>query len=101
MDNDFDNVNWRNETGQENPQTEYLEVEDSSLRQHKFENREASELQDTLQADMVDLAGVGDGRLDCAVGSPLKEGDGNNAYVSYLVTTQVCVGSLLHVLLHN
>ena len=43
------------------------------------------------QADAVDLAGIGDGRLDCTVDTPLKENDGTkDAYVSYLVTTRVC-----------
>ena len=41
-------------------------------------------------ADDVDLAGIGGGRLDCTVDTPLKENDGTkDAYVSYLVTTQV------------
>ena len=44
------------------------------------------------QADAVDLAGIGDGRLDCTVDTPLKENDGTkDAYVSYLVTTRVCL----------
>ncbi|KAG9230844.1 putative sorting nexin-4 [Amylocarpus encephaloides] len=36
----------------------------------------------------MDLAGVGDGTLECTVSSPLKENDGSkDAYVSYSVTT--------------
>lgn len=40
-------------------------------------------------ADPQDLAGPGEhGRLECSVGKPQKEGEGTqNAYVSYLVTT--------------
>jgi hypothetical protein len=42
-------------------------------------------------ADAVDLAGIGDGVLECHVDSPLKENDGTkDAYISYLVTTHVC-----------
>lgn len=42
-------------------------------------------------ADAVDLAGIGDGVLECQVDSPLKENDGTkDAYISYLVTTHVC-----------
>jgi len=36
----------------------------------------------------LDLAGVGDGVLECTVTNPIKENDGSkDAYVSYLVTT--------------
>lgn len=43
-------------------------------------------------ADRVDLGGIGDGRLECTVEAPLKENDGTkDAYVSYLVTTHVCL----------
>ncbi|KAI9794164.1 MAG: intercellular trafficking and secretion [Peltula sp. TS41687] len=39
-------------------------------------------------ADPFDLAGVGNGRLDCTVDSPQKENEGTkDAFVSYLVTT--------------
>ncbi|KAA8575316.1 hypothetical protein EYC84_004490 [Monilinia fructicola] len=39
-------------------------------------------------ADAIDLAGVGEGVLECLVGSPIKENDGTkDAFVSYLVTT--------------
>ncbi len=42
-------------------------------------------------ADALDLAGVGEGRLDCTVSSPQKENEGTkDAFVSYLVTTHVC-----------
>lgn len=41
-------------------------------------------------ADGVDLAGIGDGTLECTVDTPLKENDGTkDAYVSYLITTNV------------
>lgn len=41
-------------------------------------------------ADAMDLAGVGEGTLECTVTSPLKENDGSkDAYISYLVTTTV------------
>ncbi len=41
--------------------------------------------------DPLDLAGVGDGILNCEVTNPIKENDGTkDAYVSYLVTTNVC-----------
>ncbi|CZT06591.1 related to sorting nexin 4 [Rhynchosporium agropyri] len=39
-------------------------------------------------ADAMDLAGVGEGVLECTVTQPIKENDGSkDAYVSYLVTT--------------
>ncbi len=41
-------------------------------------------------ADALDLAGVGEGVLECTVTQPIKENDGSkDAYVSYLVTTNV------------
>lgn len=41
-------------------------------------------------ADVMDLAGVGDATLECIVNTPIKENDGSkDAYVSYLVTTHV------------
>lgn len=39
-------------------------------------------------ADMMDLAGVGEAKLECTVTNPIKENDGSkDAYMSYLVTT--------------
>lgn len=50
----------------------------------------AQEAQAGPRADAVDLAGIGDGVLECRVDSPLKENDGTkDAYISYLVTTHV------------
>lgn len=41
--------------------------------------------------DPLDYAGVGNAVLECTVSQPLKENDGSkDAYVSYLVTTNVC-----------
>jgi sorting nexin-4 len=47
-------------------------------------------------ADPQDLAGPGEyGYLDCTVGQPQKEGEGTqNAYVSYLVTTNVSLSAI-------
>ena len=48
-------------------------------------------------ADAVDLAGIGEGRLECTVEKPLKENDGTkDAYVSYQVTTHVRLAHPLH-----
>jgi sorting nexin-4 len=42
--------------------------------------------------DPLDLAGVGGGTLECTVSSPIKENEGTkDVFVSYLVTTHVCV----------
>jgi sorting nexin-4 len=41
--------------------------------------------------DPLDLAGVGEGVLECTVTAPIKENDGTkDVFVSYLVTTHVC-----------
>lgn len=53
-------------------------------------NNSKSPLQAGRNADIMDLAGVGEARLECTVTSPLKENDGSkDAYMSYLVTTTV------------
>jgi sorting nexin-4 len=42
--------------------------------------------------DPLDLAGIGEGILECTVTAPIKENDGTkDVFVSYLVTTNVCV----------
>lgn len=44
--------------------------------------------------DPLDFAGVGNAVLECTVSQPLKENDGSkDAYVSYLVTTNVSCSS--------
>ena len=49
-----------------------------------------SEPQAGDNADAVDLAGIGDGVLECTVDTPLKENDGSkDTYVSYLISTHV------------
>ena len=52
----------------------------------------STSLQAGRNADDLDLAGVGIATLDCTVAEPMKENDGTkDAYVSYLVTTHVCL----------
>ncbi len=88
MDNDFDSISWRNEPEGESSGPNTAEREFSSSNGKR---RMSTPLPQTGQnADAVDLAGIGDGRLDCIVDTPLKENDGTkDAYVSYLVTTHV------------
>jgi sorting nexin-4 len=46
-------------------------------------------------ADALDVAGLEGGTLECTVTQPMKENDGTkDAYVSYLVTTTVCLSVL-------
>lgn len=48
--------------------------------------------QPARNADPLDLAGMEGGVLECTVSSPIKENDGSkDAYVSYLVTTNVSI----------
>ena len=99
MDNDFDSVSWRNEPDSDTSRPNTAgpsEPEDPSVgfpvngkRRTSSTGQQAGE-----NADIVDLGGIGEGRLDCTVDTPLKENDGTkDAYVSYLVTSHV---SLLH-----
>ena len=95
MDNDFDSVSWQNEPGSNSarPSTAGTSQPDENIYGAKASGkRKASHgsAQVGADADPVDLAGIGDGRLDCTVDTPLKENDGTkDTYVSYLVTTNV------------
>lgn len=94
---DFDNVSWRNdpESDASRPTTSGTEAEEPrGYDQDTNGKRRMSTAHDEPQAgslaDAVDLAGIGDGVLECRVDSPLKENDGTkDAYISYLVTTKV------------
>ena len=89
-DGDFDNVTWQR--GAEHSEDSYSG--ETSLPYRTENGRRSSSTGSRPQAgetaDQVDLAGVGDGSLDCTVDTPQKENDGTkDAYVSYLVTTHV------------
>lgn len=94
---DFDSVSWRHEPDSDvsRPTTSGTDAEESPAYSHDVNGkRRMSSAQENPQAgplaDAVDLAGIGDGVLECLVDSPLKENDGTkDAYISYLVTTTV------------
>lgn len=96
-DDDFDSVSWRNDPGSDvsRPTTSGTDAEDTgpSDRDLNGKRRLSIAPEDTQAgplADPVDLAGIGDGVLECSVDAPLKENDGTkDAYISYLVTTRV------------
>ena len=97
MENDFDSVTWQNDEGESEasrPTTAVTsEPGEPVYGTNASGKRKARDSvnQAGPQADAVDLAGIGDGRLDCTVDTPLKENDGTkDAYGSYLVTTRVC-----------
>lgn len=82
MDDNFDSVQWP------------VEDEDFPIDYaHPGSNGIASSsepVQAGLNADALDLAGVGKGVLETTVSSPQTESNGTkDAYVSYLVTTEV------------
>lgn len=95
---DFDSVSWRHDPDSDvsRPTTSGTDAEeprrsdpDSNGKRRMSSAHE--EPQAGSLADAVDLAGIGDGVLECHVDSPLKENDGTkDAYISYLVTTNVC-----------
>lgn len=79
--NDFANVSWQNDASARVGAEIYQSP--TGEHQRREEDRNAN-------ADALDIAGLGDGSLECTVGSPIKENDGTkDAYVSYLVTTNV------------
>ena len=95
---DFDSVSWKHDPDSDvsRPTTASTDAAESSETHHDHNGkRRMSSAQEEPQAgplaDAVDLAGIGDGVLECQVDSPLKENDGTkDAYISYLVTTHVC-----------
>lgn len=97
MDNDFDSVSWQNDEpeGEPRPSTAVTtEPRDPVYGANASGKRIARRNQAGEEADAVDLAGVADGTLRLRVDTPLKENDGTkDAYVSYLVTTNVRLGS--------
>jgi hypothetical protein len=95
---DFDSVSWPHEPEQEGSQHPATRP-DAHGSSHppravngKRSMSEPIELQAGEYADAVDLGGIGNGVLECTVDTPLKENDGTkDAYVSYLITTHVCL----------
>ncbi|KAL1996640.1 hypothetical protein VTN49DRAFT_7505 [Thermomyces lanuginosus] len=94
---DFDSVSWRNDPASDasRPTTSHTDDADDSDHagrdvngKRRMSSAAYQEPQAGRLADAVDLAGIGDGVLECSVSSPLKENDGTkDAYISYLVTT--------------
>jgi len=98
MDNDFDSVSWQNETEETSTSAPTPHTE-GRIGPNGRRKSSSNAQQAGRNADAVDLAGIGDGRLDCTVDSPLKENDGSkDAYVSYRVTTHVRPQTRKHVL---
>lgn len=93
---DFDSVSWRNEDSNDSRPNTAGEGDEQNRNSSPRSNGKRKAGQATPQAgedaQAIDIAGIGEhGRLDCIVSSPLKEHDGTkDAYVSYLVTTDVC-----------
>lgn len=92
---DFDSVSWQRDDARD-PVSPSPFPQQSSLPERRESGRRSSsisgnEVQAGDNADEVDLAGIGrDGTLEVTVDTPLKENDGTkDAYVSYLVTTNV------------
>ena len=98
MADDFSNVSWQNDprsgTSRTNSSRSIEEINgagssnSNGMRQGGSSNAPHPEGID----DPLDLSGVGGGILECTVSSPLKENEGTkDAFVSYLVTTHVCI----------
>ncbi|KAJ5136256.1 hypothetical protein N7448_004810 [Penicillium atrosanguineum] len=92
---DFDSVSWKHDPDSDisRPTTSGTDAEEPHKDSHDSNGkRRMSSAQEEPQAgplaDAVDLAGIGDGVLECQVDTPMKESDGTkDAYISYLVTT--------------
>lgn len=93
---DFDSISWANdgEAAAPSPVQRRASSGDRSDARPMSSGKQRATTGEPSQAgpnaDMLDLAGVGDGRLDCAVDSPQKENEGTkDVFVSYRVTTHV------------
>ena len=96
---DFDSVSWANDVSESNPAA--AAAVESGGNDHRAgggggsssngkQQTHAVTPQAGINADPMDLAGVGQGRLDCTVTSPQKENEGTkDVFVSYLVNTHV------------
>lgn len=93
---DFDSVQWRREDDRpaspEAAKSPPAKLKSNGKRRQSGTHRGAPP---DRNADAVDLAGIGKaGYLECTVDAPQKENDGTkDAFVSYLVTTHVRIGS--------
>lgn len=102
---DFDSVSWRHDQDSDNsrPTTSATDA-DEPQRFGDYDTNGKRRMSSASEEDAAhhhagpagvgeeaaDLAGAGEGTLECEVGSPLKENDGTkDAYVSYLITTHV------------
>lgn len=88
---DFDNVSWNNEAPATTDNRQPVPIRENHGQDIRPAVQDEDEvMQAGTDADAVDLAGIGQGMLECTVSEPLKEGDGTkDAYISYLVTTKV------------
>jgi hypothetical protein len=87
---DFANVTWQSDHAARDPESSVGSPGAGIEDQENISSRRHTEGPLGTHADAMDLAGVGEGVLECTVTSPLKENDGSkDAYVSYLVTTNV------------
>ncbi|KAL5314704.1 hypothetical protein ACEPPN_017349 [Leptodophora sp. 'Broadleaf-Isolate-01'] len=93
MENDdFANISWQNDPagrgGRPVVTSPGGEAEDDGSGNTNGKRRGSGGGPLGRHADAMDLAGVGEGVLECTVTQPIKENDGTkDAYVSYLVTT--------------
>ncbi len=94
-DSDFANVSWQNNSagpGAAPFSTSPRDEGDRTVTGNTNGKRRESIGPLGRNADPMDLAGVEGGVLECTVSHPNKENDGSkDAYVSYLVTTNVCL----------
>lgn len=88
--NDFANVAWDGQDRQDAQSVGKQNDTEGPGDDMVNDKRRGSEGQAGKHADDMDLAGVGEGVLECTVTQPIKENDGTkDAFVSYLVTTNV------------
>ncbi|KAA8896140.1 hypothetical protein FN846DRAFT_966308 [Sphaerosporella brunnea] len=90
MDDNFDSVQWRDDDDDSiDDFAHHTAAKSSATGLNGGPSSSSEPLQAGPNADQLDLAGVGRGKLETSVTDPQTEGEGTkDAYVSYLVTTE-------------
>jgi sorting nexin-4 len=96
----FSNISWHSDQASGGTTlTPALEADDpAGVSSNGSSGRQATATTHGMDVDVdqLDPAGLGSEILECTVSSPIKENDGTkDAFVSYLITTNVCLPSSL------
>ena len=87
----FSNVSWQSDLGESGPGPSSRAVDPMDDTHNGMPGEPG------LRGEEIGAHALGSEQLDCTVTSPIKENDGTkDAFVSYLITTEVSFASGLH-----